>query len=150
MLEMIGKKGWKNLWLMIWKPVRPNNPRWFVYGGARRTKLVAGVAGGLGRYLGIDPVLHPSGVCVVGSVGGIWCPPLHHWLDRNSRRTANRCVGFRPQPVQVSPVGTIIGATVIAVGSVLLMSEFLPDLSKYLWPIGLVSIGVFIMLGGRK
>jgi phage shock protein C len=112
-------------------------------------KVVAGVAGGLGRYLGIDPVLLRVAFVLLALSGGSGVLLyIIGWIAIPEEQPTDV---LGPAPTGSSLAGrTIIGATVIAVGSVLLMSEFLPDLSKYLWPIGLVSIGVFIMLGGRK
>ena len=112
-------------------------------------KVVAGVAGGLGRYLGIDPViLRIAFVLLALSGGSGLLLYVIAWIAIPEEQ-ATDILG--PVPGGSNIAGrVIIGATVIAVGSVLLVSEFVPGLSEYLWPLGLVAIGAFIMLGGRK
>ena len=112
-------------------------------------KVVAGVAGGLGRYLGIDPVILRIAFVLLALSGGSGVLLyVIAWIAIPEEQPTDI---LGPVPGGTNIAGrVIIGATVIAVGSVLLISEFVPGLSQYLWPLGLVAIGAFIMLGGRK
>ncbi len=44
----------------------------------------------------------------------------------------------------------IVGGTIILVGSILLVSTVFPAIDQYLWPLAIVAIGAFIVLGGRR
>lgn len=112
-------------------------------------KVIAGVAGGLGRYLGIDPVILRIAFVLLALSGGSGVLLyVIAWIAMPEQQPSDV---LGPVPGGTNVAGrAVIGATVIAVGSVLLMSEFVPGISQYLWPVGLVAIGAFIMLGGRK
>lgn len=112
-------------------------------------KVVAGVAGGIGRYLGIDPIILRIAFVLLALSGGSGVLLyIIGWIAIPEEQETDV---LGPAPQRSNMAGRmILGLAVIAAGSVLLMSEFFPGLSEYLWPIGLVAIGVFIILGGRK
>ena len=54
---------------------------------SRKKKFLAGIAGGLGEYLDIDPVIIRVVFVSNNYFSRFWINYLHYYVDRNSRRT---------------------------------------------------------------
>lgn len=116
---------------------------------SKTERVVGGVAGGLGRYLGIDPVILRIAFVLLAISGGSGVLLyLIAWIAI-------------PEEKEGDPVGEslqrdsytgrlIVGGTIILVGSILLVSTVFPAIDQYLWPLAIVAIGAFIVLGGRR
>lgn len=118
---------------------------------SRDDRILGGVCGGLGRYLGVDPVVCRLAfvVLVLGAGTGVLVYLLA-WLIIPEEKPGEE-VGPRP------PSGTltgqaIVGLVLIGVGSVLLARVLFPGVfdSRYVWPSLLVAIGAVIILQGAR
>lgn len=115
---------------------------------SKTDRVVGGVCGGLGRYLGIDPVILRIAFVLLAISGGSGVLLyLIAWIAI-------------PEEREGDPVGKsehsgsytgrlIVGGTIIVVGSILLVSTVFPAIDQYLWPLAIVAVGAFIVLGGR-
>lgn len=111
-------------------------------------QVVGGVAGGLGRYLGIDPVvLRIAFVLLALSGGSGVLLYLIAWIAIPAEKPGD-VVGVAP--TGTTTPRTVIGAVVIAAGAVLLVTQFFPGFSQFVWPMALIALGVFVVLGGVR
>ena len=116
---------------------------------SKTDRVVGGVAGGLGRYLGIDPVILRIAFVLLAISGGSGVLLyLIAWIAI-------------PEESEGDPVGEsiqsdnytgrlIVGGAIIMIGSILLVSTIFPAIDQYLWPLAIVALGAFIVMGGRK
>ncbi len=116
---------------------------------SKTDRVVGGVAGGLGRYLGIDPVILRIAFVLLAISGGSGVLLyLIAWIAI-------------PEESEGDPVGEsiqsdnytgrlIVGGAIILIGSILLVSTIFPAIDQYLWPLAIVALGAFIVMGGRK
>lgn len=113
-----------------------------------RDRVIGGVAGGLGEYLGVDPVWFRIGFVLLALGGGsgvlIY---LVMWM----------VVPERPDGMDVpaTPQGTLTGAAVlgvvlIAIGSISLINTIAPSLGQYFWPAALILGGLALAMGGLR
>lgn len=96
-------------------------------------RLVAGVCGGIARFLGIDP-LWPRLVFVVLALAwgsGVALYILVWWMIPADRPPS----GAAPQLARLRPLAFMIGCAVAAAGSAWLMYRFAPDPDWLAWPI---------------
>lgn len=116
---------------------------------SKTDRVVGGVAGGLGRYLGIDPVILRIAFVLLAISGGSGVLLyLIAWIAI-------------PEEAEGDPVGEsiqsdnytgrlVVGGAIILIGSILLVATVFPAIDQYLWPLAIVALGAFIVMGGRK
>lgn len=107
------------------------------------------MCGGLGRYLGIEPVLLRVAFVVLALAGGggilVY---LVAWVlipeegDTESPGTAapSRSESFR----------LILGGVLIALGTLLLLELAFPRIGRYLWPLALIGVGVAVIVSAMR
>ena len=107
--------------------------------------MLGGVCAGLGRYLGLDPVLLRIAFVVLGVAGGssILLYVLGWILIPEAQ--PGEALGTTTPP-NADTTRLIVGSALIAVGTVLLLGLSLPRIGKYLWPLALIVIGVAVIL----
>lgn len=116
---------------------------------SRDDKVVAGVAGGLGRYLGIDPVIIRIAFVVLAVSGGsgvllyligmIAIPE-----ERPGEIPADAAPGDQHTGIM------ILGAVLVVVGGLLLADRVFPNLTSVLGPLVLMGLGVAVLVGARR
>lgn len=114
---------------------------------SRTEKVIGGVSGGLGEYLGIDPVWIRIGfvLLTIGGGAGVLIY-LIMWL-----LVPEAPEGYKPPEGARS--GAINGAAVIGlvfmvVGSIALVNTIAPTLGQYFWPLAFLIGGLALVLGG--
>jgi phage shock protein C len=112
---------------------------------SRDDKVIAGVSGGLGRYLGVDPVLLRIAfvVLAIAGGGGILLY-LIAWIVI-PLETEGEQLGEAP-PSSGATLRLLVGGGLIAVGGLLLLDVALPRIGRYLWPIALIVVGIAIVI----
>ncbi|HVM20689.1 MAG TPA: PspC domain-containing protein [Egibacteraceae bacterium] len=115
-------------------------------------RVVFGVAGGLGRYLGIDPVLIRIGFVLLAIFGGSGVLLYLIGLIAIPEQKPGEAVapgdrrGGSGQGLAVA-----LGAGLVIFGTLSLLGRLLPALDHLVGPALLIAAGVFvIMLGGRR
>lgn len=109
-------------------------------------RMIAGVAGGLGAYFGVDPVWFRIAfvVLAVGGGSGVLVY-LVMWIVLQPEP------GDYEQP-EGSPVrlsgAVVLGIALITVGVIALVNSFAPSLGQYFWPVALVLGGLALVFGG--
>jgi phage shock protein C len=116
-------------------------------------RVVAGVCGGLGEYLGVDPVLIRIAAVVLVFVGGAGLVAyLVAWLVMPAAAEGGSVA--RPRrpafPDDNGRAGVIAGAVLVAVGGLLLVDLVAPVSidHRYLWPLLLIVVGATIIARG--
>lgn len=115
---------------------------------SRSDRVIAGVAGGLGRYLGVDPVLLRIAFALLVIAGGSGILLyLIGWIVIPEEREGEEVEG----PTDPSGNGRVIlGIVVVIIGLFLLMQTLFPGMSRYFWPLAIVVAGFAIIVGGRR
>ncbi len=110
-------------------------------------KVVAGVAGGLGRYLGIDPVILRVAFVVLTLAGlsGLLVYIIG-WIAIPEEKPGEQ-VGTA-QPSSSNTARMVVGGLLILVGGAYLLDNLIPDLSKFFWPAAIILLGAGVLFGG--
>lgn len=100
---------------------------------------------GLGRYLGVDPVLLRIAFVVLAIAGGggvlLY---LVSWILIPEERAGEPIGSARPSGVEVTRL--IVGGALIAMGTILLLNLSFPRLGRYFWPLLLITVGVAVVI----
>ncbi len=113
-------------------------------------KVVGGVAGGLGRYFGVDPVWFRLGFVVFTLAGGAGILAyLIAWI------VIPEDTGDHTGPVEpakpLGPQGSIIaGIVLVGVGLMLLLNQFVPWFDRLMWPMAVVVGGLALIVIGLR
>jgi phage shock protein C len=107
--------------------------------------VIAGVCAGLGRYLGIDPVLLRIAFVILALAGGGGVVLyVIGWILIPEEKPGEE-LGSAP-PSSTETLRLVAGGVLIAVGVILLLNLSIPRIGKYLWPLALVAIGVAVIV----
>lgn len=112
---------------------------------SRDDRVIAGVCGGLGRYLGVDPVLLRIAFVVLAIAGGGgFLLYIVSWILIPEERSGEPLGSARPSSFDTTRL--IVGGTLIAIGTILLLNLSIPRFGKYFWPLALIAVGVAIVI----
>jgi phage shock protein C len=111
--------------------------------------VVAGICGGLGRHLGVDPVLLRIAFVALALANGIGLIAYAvAWIVIPEEPAG--------QPAAAAPADRgetgrlVLGGALVVLGLVLLLDRLAPDLQRLFWPVVVVAIGVAIILFGMR
>jgi phage shock protein C len=131
----------------------PHAPSPRVLRRSKDDRVAFGVAGGIGRYFDIDPVIVRVAFVLLTIFGGsglllyvigVVAIPEERPADQVGPAGTRR--GGSNQDVAV-----VIGAGLVVLGSLSLAGQILPAVSDFVGPVLLLTAGVLvIMLGGRR
>jgi phage shock protein C len=125
-------------------------------------RVIGGVCGGLGQYLGIDPMLVRLAFVVLALVNGlgvllyfiIWLLVPGKTDSELSGEDVMRA-NLEDMSAQARRVGgslhtsqgaAIIGLVLVVAGAMFLLKQFIPGLSPHLlWPVLLIGLGVLLL-----
>jgi phage shock protein C len=116
---------------------------------SRSERVIAGVCGGIGRYLGVDPVLLRIAFIVLALANGLgviayvvaWVAIPEEGPDQPSATVAEP----RRETGRL-----VLGGSLVVLGLVLLLDRLAPALDELFWPVAVVAVGVAIMLVGLR
>lgn len=119
---------------------------------SRSDRVLAGVAGGLGHYLGVDPVILRIAFVLLAFTGsGFFIYPIS-WLImplEPAPGDATSPVNFRPAASR-DAVRLLIGALLVAIGAILALERLLPWFDKVALPAMLIAVGAAILVYGAR
>lgn len=114
--------------------------------------MIAGVCGGLGRYLGVDPVLLRIGFVVLALAGGGgFLAYIAAWILIPEEGPGEELGDVRPSSGET--LRLVVGGVLIALGALWLVGVSFPRLGRFLWPLALIALGVAIIVrssAGRR
>jgi phage shock protein C len=117
-------------------------------------QVIAGVCGGLGRYLGIDPVVIRIAFVVLALVGGSGILAyIIGWLvipeERSGDSTGRSAIadpaGAERSGSLVGSGSALLGALLVVVGAALLLDQVVPGFRSVLGPLLLIGIGLVVL-----
>ena len=112
-------------------------------------KVIAGVAGGLGRYLGVDPLIVRVALVVFALSGGAGVLLyVIAWIAIPEERPGElpAAVARRDRNNGV----LILGAVLLVAGGLQFAERLVPSFSAYMGPVVLIGLGAALVLGGRR
>lgn len=122
---------------------QPDQPR--VLRRSRDERVIGGVCGGLGRYLGVDPVLLRIAFVVLAIAAGSGVLLyVVSWILIPEQREGEELGDARPSSVDSTRL--IVGGALIAIGTILLLNLSLPKFGKYFWPLALIAVGLAVVI----
>lgn len=119
---------------------------------SRDDRVIGGVAGGLGRYLGIDPIVVRVAFVVLVLFGGSgviaylvgWLVIPEESADGTERAIADGS-GSTPGAGSV-----VIGVLLVTVGGLLLLDRLVPGFRSLLGPLILIVLGLLVLWRVRR
>jgi phage shock protein C len=111
-------------------------------------RVIAGVCGGLGRYLGIDPVmLRIAFVLLVVTAGFGLLLYVIGWIAIPEEAEGE---DLGPAPEPRGDLWWFVGVGLIALGGVLLIDRLVPWFDRVIAPLVLVAVGVAVLYRGTR
>jgi phage shock protein C len=124
---------------------------------SRDDRVIAGVCGGLGRYLGVDPVLIRIAALILVLAGGAGVVLYGiGWIAIPEDAEGGEGTGYQPASGAETPDRTtgavVLGLVFVVLGMVFLTDEVWPDFLswQYVWPVALIGVGLAIIFRGRR
>ncbi|HYZ11326.1 MAG TPA: PspC domain-containing protein [Actinomycetota bacterium] len=115
---------------------------------SRADRVIAGVCGGLGRYLGIEPVmLRIAFVLLLVTGGAGFLLYLVAWIAIPEEAEGE---DLGPAPERRGDLWWFVGVGLIALGGVLLIDRLVPWFDRVIAPLILVAIGVAVLYRGTR
>jgi phage shock protein C len=115
-------------------------------------RVIAGVCGGLGHYLGIDPVLIRIAALILVFAGGAGI--LLYAIGWIAMPEEHEAAGARAGGVVTERTtgALLLGLVFVVLGVFFLFDEVWPDFLswEYVWPVALIAIGAAILLRGQR
>lgn len=123
---------------------------------SRDDRVIAGVCGGLGEYLGVDAVLVRIAALILLFAGGagfvlyvigwIVMPEKPVTLTDGEAAAAPAATGERTSGALV------LGLVFVALGAFFLIDNAFPDFLSwnYIWPVALIGVGLAVILRARQ
>lgn len=122
---------------------------------SRTDRMLGGVAGGLGDYFGVDPVLVRLAWVALAFAGIGVLAYIVAWIivpEEPPGETARRPAATRPARGGADRAGAriVFGSVLIAIGSLLLLDWVLPDVDRLLWPLAIIAAGIGLFMYGAR
>jgi phage shock protein C len=115
---------------------------------SRTDRVIAGVCGGLGRYLGIDPVLLRIAFVLLLVTGGAgFLLYVIAWIAIPEQAEGE---DLGPAPEPRGDIWWFVGVGLIALGGVLLIDRLIPWFDRVVGPLVLVAVGVAVLYRGTR
>jgi len=116
---------------------------------SRHDRVISGVCGGLGRYLGVDPILLRIAFVVLAIAGGsgilIYIVAI---IVIPEEKPGENLGEIHPS---TGAGGRILaGTALIALGTILLIDRFVSWFDKIIGPVTLVALGVAVLVWGTR
>jgi len=116
---------------------------------SRSERVIAGVCGGLGRYLGIDPMLLRVAFIILSLANGLGLIAYVVAWVAIPEEGPDQPAGPVPEPRRETG-RLVLGGSLVVLGLVLLLDRLAPDLDELFWPVAVVAVGVGIILVGLR
>ena len=127
----------------------PGSPAQRTVRRSRSERVIAGVCGGLGRHLGIDPVLLRVAFIILALANGLGLIAYVVAWVAIPEEGADQPAGPVPEPRRETG-RMVLGGSLVVLGLVLLLDRLAPDLDELFWPVAVVAVGVAIILMGLR
>jgi phage shock protein C len=116
---------------------------------SRSERVIAGVCGGVGRYLGVDPVLLRIAFIILALANGLGVIAYVVAWVAIPEEQPGQPVAQAAEPRRETG-RLVLGGALVVLGLVLLLDRLAPDLDELFWPVAVVAVGVAVMLVGLR
>jgi phage shock protein C len=130
-------------------PSEPPQPAQRVVRRSRSERVLAGVCGGVGRYLGVDPVLLRIAFIILALANGLGVIAYVVAWVAIPEEQPDQPPGPPSEPRRETG-RLVVGGSLVVLGLVLLLDRLAPELDELFWPVALVAVGVAVMLVGLR
>ena len=111
--------------------------------------MIAGVCGGLGRYLGVDPILLRVALVVLAIGGGVGFLIYGvAWLVIPKEAPGEQ-LGMTPRS-SAAAGRVLVGTALVALGAILLIDQYVSWFDKVIGPVTLIGVGVAVLVWGTR
>jgi phage shock protein C len=121
---------------------------------SRGDRVVAGVAGGIARYLGVDPVLVRLAIVALAIVGGsgILAYLIAWVIVPEEPRTGDADYEASRTPTTTASGQTrmVAGIGLVIIGMALLARWVIPSFGDVFWPIVVIASGAGLLIFGAR
>lgn len=123
---------------------------------SRDDRVIAGVCGGLGEYLGVDVVLIRIAALILVFAGGAGILLyVIGWIampDGYATEPGEEPVPASTEPSERTRGAVLLGLVFVALGAFFLVDEIWADVLawRYVWPIALIAVGAVVLLRARQ
>ncbi len=126
---------------------------------SRDDRVIAGIGGGLGRYLGIDPVLVRLVIVVLAIAGGggiiayiiAWIViPEEPWDADRDPGDPDAAIATRRSPAAGGGARMLVGFALVVVGIGLLAEWAFPSFDDIFWPLAVIAAGAGLVYYGVR
>ncbi|MCB2223940.1 MAG: PspC domain-containing protein [Actinobacteria bacterium] len=119
---------------------------------SRDDRVIAGIAGGLAKYLGVDPVLVRLGFVALALIaGGGILAYLIAWLVIPEEPAGEGAADDRSaSPPASGKARIVVGIALIAIGIGVLAEWAIPDFGDVFWPLVVLVIGGGLVYTGVR
>jgi phage shock protein C len=121
---------------------------------SRDDSVIAGVCGGLGKYLDVDPVLIRIAAVVLVFAGGAGILLyVIGWIAIPEEPDAGAAATTTASAeIERTSGAVLLGFVFVVLGLFFLLDELWPDFLswRYTWPIALIAVGIAIVVRGRR
>ncbi len=111
-------------------------------------KVIGGVAGGLGNYLGVDPVILRIAFVILLFTGPGFLLYVVGWIVM----PLGDDTGTAPAPAAPSgdAVRMLVGGLLIAIGAIVLINQVVPWFDRVILPSILIAVGAAVLVYGAR
>jgi len=124
---------------------------------SRDDRVIAGVCGGLGEYLGVDAVLVRIAALLLLFAGGAgFFLYIIGWIampEAPARATVSgEVTTAAATPGERSSGALALGVIFVGIGIFFLLDQALPDFLdwEWIWPVALIAVGALVLLRARR
>lgn len=120
---------------------------------SRTDRILGGVAAGIARYFGVDPILIRLGFVLLTIAGGsgvliyliawVIIPEAEEGEERGPARSTGPAL-------DAGTTRLLLGGALIAIGGIMLASRFIPYFSRVFWPLAFIVAGAAVIMGATK
>jgi phage shock protein C len=123
---------------------------------SRDDRVIAGVCGGLGEYLGVDAVLVRIAALILVFAGGAGLfLYVIGWIampEAPVGASAEGAAANRTELGEPTTGAVVLGFLFVAAGVFFLLDEAFPDILdwNWIWPVALIAVGALVLLRARR
>jgi phage shock protein C len=131
-------------------PVPPPAPARPLLRRSLEDRVLFGVAGGLGRYLGVDPVIVRIAFVLLALFGGSGVLLYLIGLVVMPQQRPGEPVTDAAAPRAAGNAAAVIGVVLVLVGTFALLRQVIPGLGTLVGPLLLILLGILVAVAGRR
>ena len=124
---------------------------------SRDDRKIAGVAGGLGTYLGVDPVLIRLAIVALALAGIGVLAYIVGWVIIPEEPHPGAAIGTAPARAAARTGSTgnagariAVGAVLIGIGLIMLLNWAVPSIDDIAWPLLVIAGGAGLLIWGTR